>query len=477
MGLHLRASAPQVFSMVSLLLIAITVVATSLTQSSFFRGAIIERESSILRDTIDALVLQHEREGELSSAHLEHYTEPGPRRHLERSFDTLTRLSGVGRVKVFNRDGTIAWSDQPSLIGTKASGHHVRLAGAFAGEPQAVFIPADRALNAVLGLPQVPLVEFYLPFSLSDHDGAANLASGVVSIYRSPEQLNETLTQGMLLVWAVTGLGGLVLYAALYGLFRSVYRARVNAESQFAKLSAEHESIIQVEKLSMVGQMVIEIAHQLNNPLVGVINLAELAERDLENKQRAAELLGEVRKAGEHCRDFVQRMLRFNEVARSEPRPVEMNTLLRETITLFRQSVSGHPDVTLDAPEHQVIAEVDPVLIRHAFFNLLHNASQAGPGAPVSVTLSPDERKGARGCRVIVADRGPGIKPEIAAKLFTPFFSTKAGGTGLGLTIAQHIAVRHGGSIHGESAPEGGARFTIWLPERRELDGIANFAG
>lgn len=84
---------------------------------------------------------------------------------------------------------------------------------------------------------------------------------------------------GLVLLWAVKGFGGLVLFVALCGLFSSVYRRQRAAERQFARLSTEHERIVQMEKLSATGRMVAEIAHQLNNPLVGVVNLAQRAQR------------------------------------------------------------------------------------------------------------------------------------------------------------------------------------------------------
>ena len=68
------------------------------------------------------------------------------------------------------------------------------------------------------------------------------------------------------------------------------------------------------------------------------------------------------------------------------------------------------------------------------------------------------------GCSIEVSDSGPGIAPEVKAKLFTPFFTTRPGGTGLGLSVVQHIAVRHRGHVHAENGSNGGARFTLWLP-------------
>jgi signal transduction histidine kinase len=458
---------PQVFAVISLLLIAGVMVATSLTQSSFFRQAIINREAILVRDVVSAVVFEELLEQELSSSDLERYDEPAAQERLEHSFRGLKNLSGVLRIKVFGPDMTIVWSDQPHLIGTKSTSHKEDLASAMNGEVRAVFNPAERTFNDAEGLPHIPLIEFYVPLSIGKPGTPRHTDSSAVALYRSPQELNDTIHHGLLLLWLVTGLGGAILFTSLYKLFHSVYHRQRKAESQFAKLSTEHERIMQIEKLSAMGQMVSEIAHQLNNPLVGVVNLTELAERELGNPRRVRELLGEVRKAGNDCRSFVQRMLLINKVARFEPQLTDMNRLVRETITFFQQSLGGHPTVTLEAPPQQVTLEVDPVLIRNALFNLIHNAAQAEPIGPVVVSLALDERNGMSGCRLTVSDSGSGLTRAVAAKLFTPFFTTRPGGTGLGLSIARHIVVQHGGSIHAENKPGGGARFIIWLPVKK----------
>jgi signal transduction histidine kinase len=458
---------PRVFVVSSLLLIAATAVAISVTQSTFYRQEIIDRESVIIRDIVNAIVVDDILKHELSLSDLDRYTEASSQEHLARSFKALKNLSGVSRIKIFDTGERVAWSDEPMLIGTKGSFHAADLARAMNGEVRAVIIPADNPFIPIQGLPFTSLIEFYVPFSMAAPGTESRTVSGVAAIYRSPDELNATIRHGLLLLWLVTGLGGTILFVSLYKLFQSVYHRQREAESRFVKLSAEHKRIIQVERLSALGQMVSEIAHQLNNPLVGVVNLAELAENESDNPQRVRELLGDVRKAGEHCREFVQRMLQFNEVSRSEPQATKMVELVRETIVFFQQSMPGHPAVTLEAPDHPSILQVDPVLIRHALFNLIHNATLAGAAGPVVVSLAPDERQGVAGYRITVSDSGPGIKPEVAAKLFTPFFTTRSSGTGLGLSVAQHIVVMHGGSINGENRPEGGARFIIWLPASR----------
>jgi signal transduction histidine kinase len=89
----------------------------------------------------------------------------------------------------------------------------------------------------------------------------------------------------------------------------------------------------------------------------------------------------------------------------------------------------------------------------------------AAPAAPVHVAMILAQRDGLAGVELSVTDSGPGFSPDVAEKLFKPFFTTRANGTGLGLSVAQHIAMKHGGVVLAENVPSGGARFSIWLPK------------
>lgn len=255
------------------------------------------------------------------------------------------------------------------------------------------------------------------------------------------------------------------------------YRHKKQVEAQFSKLSREHQRIVQVEKLSAIGMMIGEIAHQINNPLVGVVNMAQLAQRNTDESAQTSELLENIINAGKHCQAFVKRMVEFTRISRSEYQKTAICDLIRETTELFRQSAESHPQLELACPDAQVDIEIDRVMIRHALFNLLTNAAQAndletkgdGLRRAIKVSLFPLRREedGEAGWCIAVEDEGPGLSEEVRKNLFTPFFSTRPDGTGLGLPVVQHIASLHGGSIKGTNRPDGGARFEFWLPEHR----------
>ncbi len=253
------------------------------------------------------------------------------------------------------------------------------------------------------------------------------------------------------------------------------YRRKREVEARLSRLSAEHERIVQVEKLSAIGTMIGEIAHQINNPMVGVVNMAQLALREVDDPERTRKRLEDIVAAGKHCHAFVKRMTDFTRAARSERRVTDLRGLLDEAVTLFRQSARGRPRVHCRLPAEPVRAAVDATLVRHAVFNLLHNAVQAQIQAgrerePVTVDLHARLRveDGALGWALVVEDHGTGLSPEVAERMFAPFFTTRPEGTGLGLPVVRYVARIHGGSVTGENREGGGARFTLWLPAAEE---------
>lgn len=453
---------PRLFAALSLVLVALMVAGTGLVLSGFFRQAIVEREGKIISDLAQALASR-----EIASGDFADFSATGARLHFSRSFGVLQDLGEVVRIKVFDLSGIIIWSDDSSLIGSRAV-RTGNISQAAAGGNTVVFYEEEETNKTLPEArdPLPPVVEFYVPIRIRKVATAQPEVAGVMALYRSSAGLNATISRGVQLVWMVTAFGGVVLFGALFALFRSVWRGREEAESRLMRLSGEHQRIIHLEKLSATGAMVGEIAHQINNPLVGVINLTQLAERVAEDPARTRALLADIRSAGEHCRDFVRRMLAFTKAARCELQPVSLASLTAETVSLFRDSTPGHPKIEMRLPQEDVDIQADPVLVRHALFNLLSNAFQASPGTPIEVELAleTDPSSSRKGWRLEVIDHGPGIRMSERERIFTPFFTTKQGGMGLGLSVVEHIVMQHGGDIAIEDTPGGGARFLLWFP-------------
>lgn len=282
--------------------------------------------------------------------------------------------------------------------------------------------------------------------------------------------LNSVLSVTLLSL--LVGVGALGLfYFALERVERD-YRRQHDLEHQLLRLGTEHQRMLQIEKLSALGTMVGEIAHQLNNPLVGVVNLSQLAAREADDPARTRELLKEIHRAGADCHAFIQSMLRFSKVSSFESKPTPMAQVIEETVLMFRQTESRQLPVEMHWPEQDVVLTVDPILIRHALFNLLMNAAQAtlDQGAiDIHLEAAANPDSGAPGWLLTVADRGKGIAPEIMDKIFLPFFTTRSDGTGLGLPVVQHVALLHGGFVSASKRQGGGTQFAVWLPQDPKL--------
>lgn len=288
----------------------------------------------------------------------------------------------------------------------------------------------------------------------------------------SLQQTFQTTVLATTLLSLIVGAGMLGLfYFALERVERD-YQRQHDLEHQLLRLGTEHQRMLQIEKLSALGTMVGEIAHQLNNPLVGVVNLAQLAVREADDPQRTRELLKEIHRAGADCHALIQSMLRFSKVSSFESKPTSMAQVIEETVLMFRQTESRQFPVETRLPEQDVVLTVDPILIRHALFNLLMNAAQAtedAGGIVIGFDPGADPDSGAPGWVLSVADHGKGITADILDKIFLPFFTTRTDGTGLGLPVVQHVALLHGGYVSASNQPGGGTQFAIWLPQDAKL--------
>ena len=306
--------------------------------------------------------------------------------------------------------------------------------------------------------------------ALAPLDDAAGHHIGELLLIRDISDLEATFNGYM----AVVILLSLGVAAGVFGVFYVAlervdkdYQRQHELEHRLLRMNTEHQRILQLEKLSALGTMVGGIAHQLNNPLVGVVNMAELAAREADDPDRTRELLDEIQRAGRDCRSFVRRMLEFSKVSRFESRPTPIADLINDTVLMFRQTEARHLPVDVELPDPPPELLIDPILVRHALFNLLQNAAQATDGqAGITIRLVArnDEDSGKPGWSLIVSDQGRGIAAEALDKLFVPFFTSRSDGTGLGLPVVQQVALLHHGHVSARNRPEGGAEFAIWLP-------------
>lgn len=436
------------FTSIALILVTLGMSAIAWGATSYYRSAIIEREGTLLREFVQS------RAGE-DIADLLLLPDEDARAEIGQRMMEILALSEVVRINVFDQNREVVWSSRTDLAGQSHADDPI-LGRSIDGEVIHVADPFARSTHAQSPIDRAETVEFYVP-----------LASGAAGVYRNARSLERTLARGNAIIWFSAGGGGLLLYGALLMLFMRVRSQKEEAEQAFARLSDEHRHLIQLEKLSGMGRLVGEIAHQLNSPLVGVINAAELAERHADDPERVRRLLSTIKASGHHCRDFVGRVLDLGRQAGSELIALDLRMPIAEMVDLFHQTRTNRVSVETSLPAQAALVEGDAVLLRHLIFNLLGNAAQAAPGGVIEVVLEQNDSHWLLG----VHDRGPGLPAELGERVFEAFVTTRREGTGLGLTIARYVAVAHHGQLRARNREGGGASFELVLPTLPEEDG------
>ena len=239
------------------------------------------------------------------------------------------------------------------------------------------------------------------------------------------------------------------------------------------RLEAEREvlrgRLQQSEKLASLGQFVAGIAHEMNNPLQGVLGHLELLIETSDAAKPVRPTLRRIYQEGDRAAKIVRNLLVFTGSQRMTPQKVRVERVLSRALasraaSLRRSHVEVRRHIAPDLPP----ITGDALLLQQALLNVLINAEHAiaatGAGGRIDATIDAPAAGGT--VRLAIEDSGPGIPSEILPRIFDPFFTTTevGKGTGLGLAITYGIVQEHGGSIHAENVPEGGARFTIELP-------------
>jgi PAS domain S-box-containing protein len=218
-----------------------------------------------------------------------------------------------------------------------------------------------------------------------------------------------------------------------------------------SKLKQLEEEVTRVRTLAALGEMAATVAHEVKNPLGGIRGFADLLDRDLEESDPRKKSVEKIMEGVETLDRIVVSLLNYTKAIRLDLHQVEFASFIDEVIKFFeidlgREKKKIH--IHRKYPEKALLCRIDPEQFRQVMLNLLHNATQAMPQEGTIVVEVNEEKKGVV---LKISDTGMGMSKATLEKLFTPFFTTKEHGTGLGLSTVKKIVEAHRGDIKVES--------------------------
>lgn len=434
------------------------------------------------------------------------------RESIHQIISTIGEQEGIEKVRIFNKDGDIILStdslDEGRMVDQDAEACHACHA---ADEPlerlsiterTRVFTSADG--RRVLGI----INPIYNEPSCWQSDCHAHPAGqtvlGVLDITLPLDAVDREMRAGRrdllgLAALAVVAISGLIFWLAERIVLRPVeqvveatrrvaggdlaYTIDVRKTDEIGELARSfnemtqqlaeaQRQLFQSDKLASVGRLAAGVAHEINNPLTGVLTYSSFLLSRAQDRPELREDLEVIVRETKRCREIVKGLLDFSRQSVPEKRRANLNEIVHHAASIVHNQLSLHRiRLALDLP-----ADLPPVLadvnqIQQVLVNLLVNAGDAIPKEGGTITVEtgyvPPEAGGAGAgqLRVVVRDTGRGIAPDHLSKIFDPFFSTKGQkGTGLGLAIVWGIVQEHGGRIDVASTPGRGTTFTVLLP-------------
>jgi two-component system, NtrC family, sensor histidine kinase HydH len=222
------------------------------------------------------------------------------------------------------------------------------------------------------------------------------------------------------------------------------------------------------ERLAALGQLTAGLAHEIRNPLGVIKGSAETLERKLPGEDPVArELAGYISSEVNRLNSLVSRFLDFARPLDHEKRPEEIPPLVDRALKAARERwPQSRVQVERAYATELPAVPLDAELAGQIFVNLVFNAYEAmeAEGGTLRVEIARKDSEGRPGIEISFADTGPGVSPELREQIFNPFFTTKNGGVGLGLSIVSKVVDDHAGWIRVESNPGKGARFCVFFP-------------
>lgn len=448
-GIRARSTRPfnvsRWFAIVGLLSIAVVSAVCALLLSHFLTERMLRQEGVSTMEFVQSVVGV---EKSLRAYFAGEETRDAD--ELKAALRHITALPDTLRANIYNRDRLLIWSTDSSLAG-RTFGANPELDAALAGN---LVIHSDgdegthKEEHEAFNRPAGYFVEFYVPV----RDSPRGQVIGVVELYKSPMALAEALQSGRLFSAIGAAGAGLFLYLALFGLSRRADRV----------IREQQQRLLESEILATVGEMGSAVAHGIRNPLAAIRSSAELA-LDA-SPEIARESANDIIAEADRLEGWVRELLSYARPLPGATGAVALAALVEGAISHFaremeKRAISGRCKVSNDLP----LAKADPLLLAQVLHSLLANAMEAIKHSG-TIEIAGRACSDRRGVELTIRDSGPGMTAEQLKRIFTPFYTTKPNGLGVGLTLVKRIVERFDGRIAIDSAPGRGTTVSLSMP-------------
>ena len=429
------------------------------------------------------------------------------REQLSDAIRRLARPEGIERIRVMNKAGTILYSSDPSEVGRAIDRNAESCTRCHsAARPLERLDPAQRTRlfrpradgPRLLGV-ITPIYNAPGCWTAACHaHPPSQRVLGVLDVTMPLTAADAEIRQGRLriLLFASIAVAALCLIVWLFlerwvqepvrGLLEATHRVAggdLNAQipapgndelgrlaesfnHMTQKLSEARLQLFQSDKLASLGRLAAGIAHELNNPLTGVLTYSSYLQKRTADQPELNKDLDVIVRETVRSREIVKSLLDFARQSVPRKREVEVGEIVdRAAAVIANQLTLKHVKLVKSLPQALPRLNADANQIQQVFLNLFTNAADAMPEAGGTITVSGAATNGS--VELKIADDGAGMPPEVASRVFEPFFSTKGQkGTGLGLSVVLGIVENHGGTISVESRPGAGTTFSLRLPAK-----------
>jgi signal transduction histidine kinase len=434
-----------------------------------------------------ALMRREVELGELSAF----FTEPPGPETVARWSGRISRLFAglpeVVRVKIWDRNATVIWSDEAQLVGQRFPDND-ELKEALEGEVAVEIQPLEKAEQRYERPGFSTLAEVYVPiFTPGSRD-----VLGVIEVYKAPERLFRTIHQGRLVTWGISILGGLALYLVIVPLTRQVYGREVREEALRAhaeqleteatersrELTRRTEQLFQARKMEAIGLLAGGVAHDFNNLLTVIRGRSELLRKRLEPDNPLRRHVDLIEETSDRATTLTKQLLAFSRRQPFHARLVNLNVVVGEMEPMLSRLIGEDVILRTRLEGRPVWVRADRGQLEQVVLNLAVNARDAMPRGgelrlstrtvdvdAAFVSRHPGARTGRHGV-LDVTDTGEGMDATVRSHIFEPFFTTKGvgRGTGLGLATVYGIVKQSDGNIWVQSEPGRGTTFEVYLP-------------